>query len=449
MKYGGAAVAAVAAVIILSILGLTFLRPAPPPEPPPAPTRLKKIVPPKPPPSPDGALPEEDPVVRKVLRELPAALRDGRDDDARSLLDALFHHLLPPVPDDRNAALLYLRALRFSEDLQPDAKEMSAWDKMITDEEVTEEDIALLDAVLRRYEEQVSETCKLLHDAAQLPACRFPRDQEDAILPAGFGLSHAVFVARVLRTAATVDMARGSIEKAALHLRAAMAFARALRTEPTIINQLNACNVDRIIMQSLASLPELMIHMPDPDLLYVRHSFRRALLGQIYFVGDCYLEWKSDPGTQRDDVVREWMAGATPGDDVATCMEALADFHRLPDAPFHELRPELIRLAERHADVEPWLENKSLSLLHNMPDRWLSVTASESQRAMLRLASDLERHRAFNGSYPASLGQLTSPCSRDPFTGKDFLYRTEGKGYVIESPHAPDGKPAVRWAVER
>ena len=38
-----------------------------------------------------------------------------------------------------------------------------------------------------------------------------------------------------------------------------------------------------------------------------------------------------------------------------------------------------------------------------------------------------------HGSYPDTLGQTGIEPPKDPFTGKDFIYRPKGKGFILYS----------------
>ena len=74
---------------------------------------------------------------------------------------------------------------------------------------------------------------------------------------------------------------------------------------------------------------------------------------------------------------------------------------------------------------------------------WRSDETHIVQRELLRIAFALAQFRADHDRYPASLADLTpkylASLPKDPYTSKDYLFRTEGKGLVVYSV-GPDEK---------
>ena len=52
------------------------------------------------------------------------------------------------------------------------------------------------------------------------------------------------------------------------------------------------------------------------------------------------------------------------------------------------------------------------------------------ERVIARAAVFLAEYRSAHGAYPESLAALGEPVPRDPFSGKDIIYRREGAGYI-------------------
>ncbi len=58
---------------------------------------------------------------------------------------------------------------------------------------------------------------------------------------------------------------------------------------------------------------------------------------------------------------------------------------------------------------------------------------SQLERKIAPLAVSLAEFHAAHGAYPESLAALGEPVLRDPFSGKETVYRREGAGYVLYS----------------
>lgn len=67
------------------------------------------------------------------------------------------------------------------------------------------------------------------------------------------------------------------------------------------------------------------------------------------------------------------------------------------------------------------------------------VASGEVIRHEAMLACDLEMNRLKSGSYPASLGELTTEALADPLHGSAFIYRRDADSFVLYS-IGPDGK---------
>jgi hypothetical protein len=58
---------------------------------------------------------------------------------------------------------------------------------------------------------------------------------------------------------------------------------------------------------------------------------------------------------------------------------------------------------------------------------------TQARLDLWRLALALRRYRAAHGQYPTGLDQLGQPVLQDPFSGKPYVYRPQGTGFLVYS----------------
>jgi hypothetical protein len=446
----------VAAVCLIAVILFLRRESAPPSQParilaPPPPSREPT---PKAPENTVAAPPASAPASvepRRLLADLAKALRDSDEKAVQAILKSLRDLLLPPVPDGQNAAILYLEALQQARE-KMDGMSMKGLDRgvysaAITGRDLTPEQMAALRDWYEKNGKAAAEVTGLLREAGQRPLCRFPDQSSAEAQRTVTGLQYA---SNLLRITAMLQQREGKAGDAAETARAGLAMARASRSAPDIVSQMIGCALDSVtldgVQQSMdPSTPGLAAWLDGVDPASVRESYLRSLLGDVASTVAGVLKSKADPRSVSDEALRRKIESPLVLQDLAAYVEGINDFARLAGRPYHETRGEMDALVRQHGEFAPWYASFSQDIVPSMPGLSRVIAKSEAQTSMAKLSLALERYRAVNRGYPATLDALNSAPPRDPFTGQPFGYRKEGSGFILESPGAPDGKDALKW----
>ena len=119
--------------------------------------------------------------------------------------------------------------------------------------------------------------------------------------------------------------------------------------------------------------------------------------------------------------------------------EDIAHYHEernhsdLIGRPYHEIGERLQALEETRVQGAPqYAEGTRLAL--PSVSRFARRTAeTEALVGVSKIAAAVGLHRLRNGSYPVSLDTLGADLPVDPFTGRPYVYRREGTGFVVYS----------------
>jgi hypothetical protein len=447
-------VAVAIALAALCLIGaMVFLRrnvtpAAPPPAAPPVP-RSTAPTPAEPAPRAPGAPAARAAAVdvRAIATDLARALRDGDEKKVRALQQALHDRLHPPLADADNGAILYQKAFDLAREklggLSLQGLDRTIYSAAMTGKELTADQRTLLRDWFQKNGPTITEVTALLREAGQKPGCRFP-DPDQKL---SNNLSYA---GNLLQLAARCFQEDGRADEAAEVCRTGFALARSTRSSPNILSQLLGCAQEFMAVDGLQrsldpSSPKLAATLDAADPASVRDAFRLSLLGDLDWTVGGFLAWKADPATAPDAEMRLWAQGPLAMQDVAAYVEAIGDFLRVAERPYHETRGELDALVRKHGEFAPWYASQSKDLVRGIPGLTRTMAKSEAKMSMAKVALELERHRAQHGEYPATFDALKAPPPRDPFTGQPFAYRKEGGGFILESPGAPDRKEPLTW----
>lgn len=429
-----------AAVLFGAVL---LFRPAPGP---PAPLAAKPspVTPAEMPPKPiESEVPKSPPTpakkavdVRQLLANLSRSLRNGDDRAVREILDMLRDLLVPPVPDDRNAALLYQQACNLMDEFIPKGDERKAFDALLMGKEPSAEELRVLRDWLGKNSDALAKVTRLLREAGDRLECRF--SQEDSEWGLGVNTKTLLRMQRasnLLSVQAALSRLDGNPGEAAESLRAGLAMARATHSDPTLISQMIACALDGVAFSSaqregLLGVSRLASLVDTLDPASVRSACSRGLLGDGYVIVNRFLKWRADPQSVTEDERRTWLERPLPAEDVAAYVDGVSESAGLFERPYGEVQPDLEALVRKYGEEAPWYA--SLLKMDSMPGTMRAVAASEARLSLVKVASELERYRAREGTYPTTLDALRVASLRDPFTGQPFAYRREGVGFVLE-----------------
>ncbi len=419
-----------------------------------APTEAPSPVSPKlpvpaasPEPAPAPVLPTAaSPVSARRTSDLARALRDGDEKAVRAIQKALHEELHPPLADADNGAILYQKAFDVAREkmggLSLKGLDRAVYSAAITGKELTAEQRAALRDWFQKNGAAAEEVTALFREAGRKLHCRFSTHDTALANNMGYGVNF-------LQLAARVHQENGNADAAADIASAGLAMARATRSSPDLLSQMMGCAQQMATLDGLqwsldAKTPRLAAAIDAADPAQVRDAYRMSLLGDLDSTVGSLLTWKSDPAAAPNEEMRAWARSPLALQDVASFVEAIDEFLKFGDRPYHEIREDLLALVRQRGEFAPWYASMSKRTISALPGLTRSIAKSEAKMSMAKAALDLERYRSENGSYPATLDALKLAPSPDPFTGRPFAYRKEGSGFALESPGA-DGKDAQVW----
>lgn len=353
---------------------------------------------------------------RTAFERLIDALRAKDRARAKEALEDLRLAFLPdPVPDAENAALIYTLAFERLEAIPESEEDGELIARAGPD--LTLDERARLAALL----EERKVALALLREAAKRPRCDFKVKYEDGFTAELPHIVPLIKAGRLLRAEAALG---GGDPAASLRL------AEAVADEPLFISQLvrgAAYGFAADAMEFADTVPRL----PAPESL--RAGLERSLMMELYAGCKALLDGNASelegPGgpiqlRSPDDPLA--------ADDLAHYGESLRRLGELAARPYWESREALELLqAERTANAPSWAQLSRLALPA------LSRAAARQAEAEARLgtstiAAALRAYRDAQGQYPQSLEALGA-LPLDPFTGRPYLYKRDGAGFVVWS----------------
>ena len=365
----------------------------------------------------------------------------------------------PPVPDRENAALLYEAAAKQVKIARED------WElayKVLDAVVAGKKPLSTLSA-LRPIVEKNQRALSLVEQAAQLPRSRFPVDWGDGGAVVFRPLARVKEVARPVPWQVLVLASQGDVAGALRASRAGLRLAEAVGAEPGIISQLVDYAVWAIMLHNLRMLEEvsdlppaqahdLFSHLQRVNLVTgsVRAvEYERALgvweFGEIdrdpsKFVRE-RLEWSGDisPGPGDRFWIRlygSFLGALLRKHDELAYLKTMAQLAGQAKVPYRQSKPghdKLTRDAER---LPAWdLRTRLVPPVYARLSQKRDEAQAEIGACQIGLALNVYRQRFHR--YPATLAELERAVGwtlpKDPFSGKDYSYRREGKGLALSS----------------
>src|SRR6185436_13785691 len=116
--------------------------------------------------------------------------------------------------------------------------------------------------------------------------------------------------------------------------------------------------------------------------------------------------------------------------------QTLAEYVPLSGRPYYEVREDLERLRQTRVEGAPDYAELSRMLLPSMERVQARQATTEAYLGTAQVATALRIYSDARGEYPATLDAVRDILPQmplDPFTGKPYLYRREGAGFVVYS----------------
>jgi len=371
----------------------------------------------------------------------------------------------PKVPDSQNAAPLYQQAFNGLRKPEADEDIAAAFPGLGTLK--SRPTLAEVEAVLARHRADF----RLLEEASRRPACRFPVNWEAglaATFPHYAGVRGAT---RFLTAKALVEAKRGRAAEALNDLAIEVRLVNHIGAEPTLIAQLV-----RIACTAIAFwyVPEILAAAPPSEaesralydllsevdtrgrfipVIETERAFGISFFDEVRRAGPATLgRLYRPPGVEYrhrlgwgDVLDRGWPVLRWVWEPLLKLeevyylrytRETIAKAAALVKMPYPQAR-EGLRQLEVAPIRAPRYVLVSYALLPLPLQAFQRVVESDAMVGLMRGALALRAYQIEHGDYPASLAELKArggwPIADDPFSGKPFVYRREGKGYILYS----------------
>ncbi|MBV8881024.1 MAG: hypothetical protein JO332_13730, partial [Planctomycetaceae bacterium] len=129
-------------------------------------------------------------------------------------------------------------------------------------------------------------------------------------------------------------------------------------------------------------------------------------------------------------------AGAQGEADLAHLTETYSQVSELVGRPYYEIRDRLNALMNIQVENAPWYAELTRQMTPSFVKIVERTAQAEASIGAAKVAAALKLYRTQNGQYPVSLSELGSvlPVAPvDPFSGRPYIYRREGSGFVVYS----------------
>jgi len=374
----------------------------------------------------------------------------------------------PEIPGAENAALIYEQALAVYYEPSREnginlgkisGKDPATW---------TEEDIAAI-----REDLQKNKDClHLLHQAANFDKSRFPIDYTLGLRILLPHLSKMRNFARLLARDATLRAREGKIEEALESTRAGLRLRRGFLDEPILTSQLVRFAIDSLMFTTLQRIleendasPEILRRLlKELDIEKDRAAFARSLQGERCFQIDTYEKMIKDPAllaqmrsagvySSPPTISKAFRIMASLARPVFRRDEifALGIMQRMIEAaklPYHQAKADLGKIDQDILNA-PRYRTISKMLLPAITRAHLQEAQHEARIGLAQLALALKIYKAEKGKYPDRLDDLVPEIlpelPKDPFTGKDFVYKREGEGFLVYSLGENETDEGGKW----
>jgi hypothetical protein len=381
-----------------------------------------------------------------LQREYNAKLAELRKAGEPLKLDEL---ATPEIPAGENAAVYYDAAFALLEYLREMGSRKA--DKVIYDKGPwTPERLVEAHKLL----DPMGEALALLRKGGGLPKCRYAGYYADTDPMRMRRYAKIQAAGRLLRFASQVSLEEGKPDAAVADCVQIIRLARSLDSDPIVLSVLVSIALDGIALKQLATvmdrsdpssdaLREAMTALGDPD---DRTRFIRALRGDRCAGLEQYSVMLGDstaPPNRPDLHTIGWLARPIFLADAIRYLDGMGRLIELEGTPRWKARSDWYRLYAEFIQKDEGGQEPSWPL---PLARWVltalltGVQVFEevvARKEDAQLAIALRLFRIKNGHYPAALSELVpeflNKLPIDPFSGKDFIYRVEGNGFIVYS----------------
>jgi len=356
----------------------------------------------------------------------------------------------PPIPNEQNAAFVYMGAFQaiFTRTEQQDFDALGRFLKP------TEYGEPVSPAEAERIVARYPKAIPFVRRAVEMPECRFPVNWEEGFNAMFPHLSSVRHLSQLLGATAVLDARSGRVDEALDSIELGLRMSECLKDEPSLISQLARTHSVTVMTGCLREV------LRRGDINETRARRLSDTLARINTTSGCVraMQGERAEGLWLFDRIKTKGAAATFAPDpvpLGSTLRIEASYLGRPLLHADELA--YIRMMNRVVDgaALSYREYRARGLDSlDLPDipgyaalsnllcpvftrARIATDLGMAEVTGSRIVLALEAYRGRHGSYPASLGELRSLGwklqTEDPFSGKEFMYRTEGKGFLLYS----------------
>ena len=351
-----------------------------------------------------------------------------------------------PVPDEKNAALIYKKA--FAMMVKGTKEEEKLHNLKWSEKEIP---------AVRRLLEKNEETLNLLREATKLEKCSFPLDYSKGFEMPLPHLAQFRNCARLLAADALIKAMDGKTDEALSSCQVGLRMGKALQDSPLVISLLVRNATDSII---LTALEEILSKSND-----VSQDVCYALLEELEgdeegcpalaraFESECCFALDTWRRTQEDPSYLEKLGGATLEKQfkeagMKSVEEYTSRYLEKDQLCYLRLMKKAISLCQMpyYKSMKSWqklgeaIPREAILTGMLMPALFRIPVINARHDALVRanyLALALKIYKIERGAYPESLQDLVpgiiAELPLDPFTGKSYVYKQEAEGFIVYS----------------
>lgn len=352
----------------------------------------------------------------------------------------------PEIPDQENAAIVLNKAFELMDKLKKEYKK--EWEFMPFEgkyklEELTDEHKKIISQLMDK--EEFKEFFNLVEKAVNMEKCRFNINYEEGynlLLP---HLSKMRGLARILSARIYLLLWEKRYKEAVNLLKNSMKLADCLKDEPILVSQLVRVTIDRIMGKSIERVlnsPYKISSKDCKDLIFIidgkDKDITKGFEGELaifayYFFNKQELFFSQRPKLLYfynsylfNFAIKEWYASH---------IKKIIEIIEMSQKPYY-----LVKEKSKPISSLKRVNLKNIFSLTLVPSIYHSFSYQASYIAnldILKISLGLRIYKNEYGEYPENLAYLIDKVfpslPEDPFTGKNYIYKRQGEGFLIYS----------------
>jgi hypothetical protein len=374
----------------------------------------------------------------------------------------------PPVPNNKNAALLYKQAFNLEKKLN--VRYLQEWkympyDSLIPLKKITAKQKKTILKVMK--DPEFVQFYNLIKDAEKLPYCRFDIYYKNILLSSPFNhLTEMREIARLIAARTYLLTWEDNYRQAFESVKEGLLLGNSLSNEPILISQMVRVAIDEIGIESAKRFinnPHVSLSINDyknlMSIINKKNTFflGNALNGEIVFFGKYILNFKSQLDRSYSLLkshpfksylyiigTKIFLKLTRPifKEDYVFYLRTMSKLIVYSNKPYFLIKNNIDNLSKHinHLKNNKIQSIKYIFTIMTFPAYKETFNLQAVYTAdcdILKIILGLRIYKQKFGYYPDNLNLLSpgiiTKLPVDPFTGKNFIYRKKGSGFIIYS----------------